>query len=145
MKVWTLALLFALAAAGACKPPPIAGGTDCVSWHDCREAHEKFNATLRRHFPAGSSQANLEHELMAQGFQRDPRTPTNCLRREETAPIGVPTIECPNWDQNWNPHDRLVHHTAGFPLCGRDIGVWWSSSKAGNLTHVEGFYSITCL
>jgi len=145
MKVWPLAVLFALAAMGGCKPPPIARGTDCVSAADCHKAREKFNAALRSHFPVGSSQAKLERELVAQGFQRDPKTPAKCLRRGEAAPIGVLTIECPAWDQNWNPRNRLVHRTVAFPICGRDIDVWWSSGKAGNLTHVEGFYSITCL
>ena len=144
MKAWPIGLLFALVAIGACKPP-IAKDIHCFDWHGCTEDHTKFDEVVQRRFPVGSSQTELERDLVSQGFKRDDRVPAKCLKKREAAEIGTAVINCPDWDQNWNSSNRLVHHSMVLPLCGREFAVRWSSDKAGKLTHVEGYYDVTCL
>ena len=143
MVVSLSALLF------GCLRPPILGNIHCDDRNDCSVASKEFNAVVQHRFLIGSSEAALEKELMGQGFVRpNPPSMTRCRKPDDnSAPVGELYIDCPAWDAKWNPQNHLVHRSSdGWSIiCGREFGVLWSSDKQGNLTHVEGYYSVNCL
>ncbi len=125
-------------------PPAIAAGIDCHDWRDCEETSRRFDAIVARRFPLGTAQSALEDTLLAQNFRRDPNMPKTCTLRGVQRPIGVLTIECPDWDPGWDPRNELVYHWGRFP-CGSTVGVRWSADRTGRIVHTVGYFYYGCL
>jgi hypothetical protein len=125
-------------------PPPIAGDADCHDWRNCEKASRQFDATVARRFPLGTPQQVLETTLLQQHFERDPHQPKTCTPRGARSPIGVLTIECPEWDPHWDPKNALVYRWGRFP-CGSTVGVIWSADRKGRIVHREGYFEYACL
>jgi hypothetical protein len=147
--VGAVALLVAIVIAAQkshLRPPPVVGNIYCNNAADCNAATRRFTAAVQQRFPIGSKQNLLEIELLKQGFHHLPESLAKCRGWNESVPIGVETIDCPSWDRNWNPRHHLSYDFTGpMIVCGRNVAVVWSSDQAGNITHVEGYYNITCL
>ena len=128
-------------------PPPIVGDAYCNDWRDCSEASREFAATVQQRFPIGSNQDLVESELLKQGFHHLPSSITRCYSWKELAPIGLESMECPRWDLKWNPRHYLGYDFGGslWPPCGKNVAVIWSSDGYGTITHIEGYYRVTCL
>lgn len=141
-----IAILLALAALPLAKGngPKIARGLDCENWRNCADASRKFNTALNKRFPVGSDAKILRSVLLGQGFRQLPSSIVRCLKDKEFGPVGELVIQCPSWDQNWNPRNELVYDW-GWLLCGKEVGAGWSEDNEGRLTHLEGFVEMSCL
>jgi hypothetical protein len=126
-------------------PPPITEGIACNNWRNCGKEDQAFNAVLSRRFPLGSKASNLRAALIAQGFFDPlPSAIKTCSPAGESGQVGQEMIECPAWDENWNPHNFL-EHSSGIGPCGRNVIVQWSSDKNGKITHIEGAFDNVCI
>jgi hypothetical protein len=125
-------------------PPAIAGNISCDDWRNCAHASRQFDEIIQHRFPIGMPQQALEMALLDQRFVRDTNMPKTCTPRGVRNPVGVLTIDCPDWDQNWNPKNELVYHWGRFP-CGSTAGVRWSADRTGRIVHREGFLDYACL
>lgn len=125
-------------------PPPIAGDIRCADWRTCAPADRRFNAVLLRRFPIGSSAQGLESALLAEGFHHLEPSFANCMPHGTKPGVGVPFIECPTWDENWDPRNDLSYRWGKIP-CGSAVIVRWSADRSGRLTHIEGGFDYVCL
>jgi len=145
MKVLLAIPAFFAATLGSCSPPPILGHIQCNDLRDCSAASREFTAAVQRRFPIGSSQIALETELGRQGFRRVIPPIARCSLPGESHGRGETFIDCPPWDSNWNPRNSLTRDLTFLSACGRNVSVEWSSDAKGKITHVEGYYDMTCL
>jgi hypothetical protein len=124
--------------------PKFARGLTCDNWRNCDGATQKFDASLHKRFPVGTSAQNLKSVMFAQGFHHLSSPVAKCLKDGEESPVGKLTIRCPSWDQNWDPRNELVYQWGWLP-CGKQVSVRWSEDGEGRLIHLEGRYDMTCL
>lgn len=127
-------------------PPQIAEALQCSDWPRCEQANAKFNVILKRRFPIGSSVRAMEAALMQQGFRRPSLSTavTRCQPSYQTAELNKLYVECPSWDQHWDPKNYLSYHWGHLP-CGNSLDVRWSTDTGGKISHLEGSYFYACL
>ncbi|HXC55497.1 MAG TPA: hypothetical protein VNU97_09390 [Rhizomicrobium sp.] len=125
-------------------PPAIAGNISCNDWRNCDHASRQFDEIVEHRFPIGMSQQAVEAALLGQHFERYAFMPKTCTPRGARSPVGVLTVECPDWDQRWNPKNELVYHWGRIP-CGSTVGVRWSADRVGRIVHREGYFYYACM
>lgn len=124
--------------------PPILEDIRCHARVDCSEPTLQFTALLQRQFPLGTEAKYLESTLLRQGFRRNPNQPATCLKRGEFGRVGERVIQCPNWDQDWNPKNQLEYGWGSLP-CPEGVLVSWSVDDRGAISQVHGSFTGGCL
>ena len=129
----------------ACTPPLIAFDLHCKTLYNCNDAGAELTNRLVEKFPVGTRENILVDYLSSQGFHRRREAVSKCLPYGETPTIGVPFINCPPWDPDWNPENELSFEWSTNPACGSQVGAVWSTDKQKRITHLQGWYDVTCL
>jgi hypothetical protein len=128
-----------------CGPPLIARALSCEKLSGCERAYREFNQILRHRFPVGGDASLLTSELTKEGFRYPPHPQKKCVIAGDSTDTNVPLAECPAWDPNWNPKNKLSYVFRDMrPICAHEVAVIWSADSRNKILHVQGFYSLNC-
>jgi hypothetical protein len=122
-------------------PPPIAASGVISSgsdWMMSEPASTKFTAILRRNFPPGSEERDMETALISQGFK--PEKITDCGPGNGAVVTQIATRQCRTRDST----QSLRYDWGGAP-CDMRLTVRWVADRRGRLTAIDGYYGAECL
>jgi hypothetical protein len=119
-------------------PPPIAEGQ--INGNNSREVSRKLTAVLERRFPNGTPESELKSVLLEQGFYSLPPRPAFCPPYGQAAPN--PTCLSADEDEK---RKRTLNYKWSDGVCSHSVSIVWSADVRGEITDVQGNYSVGCL
>jgi hypothetical protein len=117
-------------------PPEMATG---LAFDKPDLATAQFDAVLRQRFAAGTPEAPLRAELLAEGFKY--YEPPLCVGHEgQTIHEGGGFVECPGADS------RSLHYEWGRGMfCSNQLIVTWSADAQKRLVAIDSAYYYVCI
>ena len=120
-------------------PPPIAANGVIETgprWAYIEPTRSRFTAALRKSFPLGSREEEMQAALSEQGF---------VPARQEDCPSSSPGASPLRGDCPSHLVPRVMQYDWGGVPCNQHLWVRWTADSRHRLTAINGNYAVACL